>query len=378
MERRPLKRIVITGAQGLIGWHACVLLHAHNCAAKYNGGELLYDIVRVDHTKFNDDHALTNAVENADAILHFAGVNRGTDQDIAVENPKIASRLIEFCTRVGANPHIVYANSVHSSKDTIYGNSKRKAGEVLDNFTSRYTDLILPHVFGECARPFYNSVTATFIQQIVAGKEVSVDPEGHVQLLYAGDAVRFAMTAVSSNAVGQIQPPFYPISVSGLFEKLRGFHEDYQANVFPDLSDAFDLALFNTYRAATYPDQWPRRLQINADKRGKLFEAFKGGGGGQTFVSTTKCGVTRGNHFHLGKVERFLVIRGDAIIRIRKVLSDQIWEYRVSGVEPTPVDIPTLHTHSIENIGDDELVTLFWTHDLFDPMNPDTFADEVL
>jgi UDP-2-acetamido-2,6-beta-L-arabino-hexul-4-ose reductase len=124
--------------------------------------------------------------------------------------------------------------------------------------------------------------------------------------------------------------------------------------------------------------RFPRPLKLNTDARGTLFEAVKGGGGGQTFLSTTLPGVTRGNHFHLNKVERFLVVQGEAVIRIRKVLSDEVWEYRVCGAQPAYVDMPTLHTHSIENVGETELVTLFWTHDLFDPANPDTFADEVL
>jgi UDP-2-acetamido-2,6-beta-L-arabino-hexul-4-ose reductase len=136
--------------------------------------------------------------------------------------------------------------------------------------------------------------------------------------------------------------------------------------------------LFNSYRAALYPDGFPRPLALNTDARGTLFEAVKGGGGGQTFLSTTKPGVIRGDHFHLNKVERFLVVQGNAVIRIRKFMSDEVLEYHVSGDTPASVDMPTLHTHSIENTGDADLLTLFWTHDLFDPENPDTFADKVL
>jgi UDP-2-acetamido-2,6-beta-L-arabino-hexul-4-ose reductase len=168
------------------------------------------------------------------------------------------------------------------------------------------------------------------------------------------------------------------MAVTELYDRLREFHAGYQANIYPDLGDPFTAALFNSYRTALYPNGFPRPLKLNTDARGTLFEAVKGGGGGQTFLSTTLPGVTRGNHFHLNKVERFLVVQGEAVIRIRKVLSDEVWEYRVCGAQPAYVDMPTLHTHSIENVGETELVTLFWTHDLFDPANPDTFADEVL
>ena len=119
-------------------------------------------------------------------------------------------------------------------------------------------------------------------------------------------------------------------------------------------------------------------LKLNTDPRGTLFEAAKGGGGGQTFLSWTHPGVTRGNHFHLGKVERFLVLEGEAVIRIRRVLDDRLWEYTVSGAAPAAIDMPPLHTHSIENVGAGPLLTLFWTHDIFDPAAPDTYADPVL
>jgi UDP-2-acetamido-2,6-beta-L-arabino-hexul-4-ose reductase len=204
-----------------------------------------------------------------------------------------------------------------------------------------------------------------------------VNPEGQVQLLHAGTAAQTAIDAVTTGTVGRIEPAPRPMSVPDLYETLRHFHDGYLRNIFPDLSEPFDRDLFNTYRAATYPNRWPRPLRLNSDPRGCLFEAVKGGGGGQTFLSTTKPGITRGDHFHLAKVERFLVVQGEAVIRIRKVLSDEVWEYRVSGDTPAPVDMPTLHTHSIENIGDTDLLTLFWTHDLFDPAKPDTFADKV-
>lgn len=373
-----MKRVVVTGAGGLMGWHAQVQLYAANCAARFRRDPLPYDIIALDHAKFDEESALKSAVKGADAILHFAGVNRGSEKDLELANSAIACRLVGACKAVGVNPHIVYANSIHSSTDTAYGRSKRRAAEVLGGFASRYTNLILPHIFGECARPFYNNVTATLIHQLVAGEEASVNPDGHAQLLYVGDAVRIAIDAVLSEELGRVEPAPYPIAVPDLFAKLQSFHESYKANIYPDVSCAFDLALFNSYRAVTYPDHWPRHLRLQTDRRGTLFEAVKSGGGGQTFLSTTKPGITRGDHFHLRKVERFLVLQGEAIIRVRKVLSSEMWEYPVSGDKPAPVDMPTLHTHSIENVGNSELLTLFWTHELFDPTDPDTYPDKVL
>lgn len=371
-------RVVITGAAGLIGWHAHARLHAANCAARFKGEPAPFDIVALGHAAFEDDTELAAALAGARAVLHFAGVNRAPDDEVEAANPDIATRLSEACRDAGETPHIVYANSTHAASDTPYGRSKRRAGEILSKAPGEYTNLVLPHIFGEGARPFYNNVTATLIAKILANETPSINPDGRVQLLHAGTAAQAAIDAVVSGTTGRLEPAPRPISVPDLFETLKGFHDSYQQNIYPDLSDPFFRDLFNAYRAATYPGGWPRPLRLNTDPRGTLFEAVKGGGGGQTFLSTTKPGITRGDHFHLDKVERFLVVQGEAVIRIRKVLTDEVWEYRVSGDAPAPVDMPTLHTHSIENIGDGDLLTFFWTHDLFDPAKPDTFADQVL
>lgn len=373
-----MKKIVITGSAGLIGWHAAVRLHAANCAARFQGGEEPYEMVAVDRAAFSDPERLKAAVAGADAILHFAGINRASDAEVEEGNPALAARLVEACRDAGAMPHIVYANSTHYKSDTPYGRGKRKAGELFEAFTPRFTNLVLPHIFGECARPRYNNVTATFIEEIIAGRMPAVNPDGRVSLLHAGAAADIAIRAALEGESGLLAPEGRGLGVPELLDRLSGFHRSYQAGIIPDMRDPFDLALFNSYRAALYPDGFPRPLKLNTDPRGTLFEAVKGGGGGQTFLSWTEPGVTRGNHFHLGKVERFLVLEGEAVIRIRKVLGEEVWSYPVSGKTPAAVDMPTLHTHSIENTGGRPLLTLFWTNDIFDPAAPDTYADAVL
>lgn len=372
------QRIVVTGAGGLLGWHCLVRLHARNCAARFRGEPAPYDLVPVDRATFNDPNCLGGAVEGAAAVLHFAGVNRGTEAEVETGNIDIATRLAEACGTSGAAPRIVYANSTHAASDTPYGRSKRRAGEILADAVPRFTNLVLPHIFGEGARPFYNNVTATFIHQVMRGETPEVNPEGRVQLLHAGAAVEAAIGAFEGGAFGELRPAPRPMGVGALLARLQDMHAAYGANLFPDLSDPFDLALFNSYRAALYPEGFPRPLKLNADARGVLFEAAKGGGGGQTFLSWTEPGVTRGNHFHLDKVERFLVLEGEAVIRIRRVPDGPVWEYRVDGRQPAAVDMPTLHTHSIENVGRTPLLTLFWTQAVFDPAAPDTYTDPVL
>ena len=370
-------KVVVTGAGGLLGRHAATRLHALNCAARFRGEAAPVELAALDRAAFSDPARLREAVRGADAVLHFAGINRGEDEAVEAGNPAIATALVDACEAADATPHVVYANSTHAAGDTPYGRGKARAAAVLGDALP-LTDLVLPHIFGEGARPRYNNVTATLIETLHEGGAPSLNPEGRVSLLHAGEAAQVAIDAATDRHVGSLAPAGRPLRVTELWERLSAFHDAYRRNVYPDLSDPFDRDLFNAYRTPTYPNGWPRPLKLNTDARGTLFEAVKGGGGGQTFLSTTKPGVTRGDHFHLHKVERFLVVEGEAIIRIRRVLGDEVWSYRVSGGAPAPVDMPTLHAHSIENVGEGPLLTLFWTHDLFDPAAPDTYADEVL
>ena len=371
-------KIAVTGAAGLLGWHAAARLHARICAARFSGEAPPVELVQIDRTTFSDPQRLAAALAGVDAVLHFAGVNRASSDELEALNPGIARALVTACRTAGITPHIVYANTIHAGSDTPYGRSKTQAGQILAELGGRYTDLMLPHVFGEGARPRYNNVTATLIEALHLGQTPEVNPDGAVRLLHAGDAAEAAIKAVLIGRTGRIEPEPTPITVPDLWDKLRTFHQSYTAGIFPCLSDPFDLALFNSYRAASYPGGWPRSLTLNTDARGTLFEAAKSRGSGQTFLSWTEPGVSRGDHFHLSKVERFLVVEGEAVIRIRRVLTAEIWGYRVSGRKPATVDMPTLHTHSIENVGDRPLLSLFWTNEIFDPNAPDTYADSVL
>jgi UDP-2-acetamido-2,6-beta-L-arabino-hexul-4-ose reductase len=373
-----MKRVVITGANGLLGYHASVRLHAANCAAGYKGEPLPYDVQRLDRDAFGSDAILQAALADADIVLHFAGVNRGDRADVEAANPAIAERLVDACRAAGVRPHVVYANSTHSAGQTPYGRSKARAAEIIARVGGGITDLILPHIFGEGARPYYNNVTATLIDQILQGVTPAVNPVGRVSLLHAGSAAGTAIEAGLAGHSSRIAPVGMDMTVPALHAMLQAIHELYRANIYPPLVGDFEVALFNTYRAATYPDSWPRLLKVNADRRGALFEAVKGGSGGQTFLSTTLPGVTRGDHFHLVKVERFLVLQGEAVIRMRRVLGSATHEYHVTGDVPAPVDMPTLYTHSIENVGTGPLLTLFWTNEQFEPQRPDTYADKVL
>ena len=374
-------RIAITGAGGLIGWHARARLHALNCAARFKGEAEPHEIVAIDRDTFNDDAALAEAIQGTDAVLHFAGVNRASPEEQEQGNTMLAQRLADAVDANAPGVAVVYTNSTHEAADNPYGRGKRRAAEILgaraEKAGAPFANLILPHIFGEGGRPFYNNVTGTLCQQIVDGEEPTINPDGAVELVHAGDAAQVAIDAGLGGQDGRNRLDGVKIGIPALYEKLKGYHDSYANFVYPDLSDPFDVALFNTYRQHLYPDRFPCAVKVNADARGRLFECAKGGGGGQSFISWTEPGVTRGEHFHLHKVERFLVVEGQARIGMRKVLTGETHVFDVTGDTPAYVDMPTLWTHNITNTGSAPLVTLFWTHDMFDPAAPDTYADPV-
>ncbi len=372
-------KVAVTGGSGLLGWHALTRLHAANCAARFAKADLPYEIVDLDRAAFENPDVMALQLAGVDCILHFAGVSRGSDEEVAAANPEIARRLASACERAGVKPHIVYANSIHSETESIYGLSKKRAGEILAAFADRYTDVVLPHIFGECARPNYNNVTATLIDAAVNGRVPEINPRGVVQLLHAGPAVSRMISEVTGPGEGRLYLKGRDTAVPELWDTILRLQSSYAAGILPALNDAFEVALFNTYRTVLYPGGFPRALKLNSDNRGQLFEAVKcAGTGGQTFLSWTEPGKTRGEHFHLNKIERFLVLEGEATIRVRRVLHEDIWTYKVSGNAPAIVDMPTVHTHSIENTGSRPLLTLFWSNEIFDPSAPDTYADPVL
>lgn len=365
-------RVVVTGSDGLIGRHVRCRLHA----------EPGFEAVPIDRPSFTCPQTLAVLVAGCDAIIHLAGMNRGDDDEIEQENPAIARSLVKAMETAAVRPHVVFSSSTHLDRDTAYGRSKRNAGHILANWATRtggrFTNLILPHVFGEGGRPFYNSVVSTFCYQVAHGETPAIDHDGELELLHAQEVAGLCIDMIRAQSAVDIRPRGQRMRVSELLERVTGMAERYNDGVMPAFPSALDLSLFNTYRSYLFPDSYPRPLTLNSDQRGSLFEAVKTDHGGQAFLSTTHPGITRGDHFHFQKVERFLVLQGQAVIRVRHILDDQVTEFDVDGREPVFIDMPTLHTHSITNIGDGELLTLFWAHEILDPDNPDTYRDPVL
>ncbi len=372
-------RIVITGAGGFLGWHVRVLIRALGWP----------DPVIVGRTELADPHRLAATVNGAERVLHLAGINRGEPEEVAAGNISMARALATGLQRCVRPPRaVVFANSTQAGNGTPYGDGKAAAATELVSATrwigSAFGDVRLPNLFGEHGRPHYNSVVATFCRLLADGGTPQVNDDRELDLLHATDAAALMIGAPAPGLAtpapdqGPVRVPVHPTSVRQVESRLRHFAEVYRRGEIPELADRHDVRLFNTYRSHCFPGHYPLRLSRHADARGELVEAVKvHGGGGQTFCSSTVPGITRGEHFHLAKVERFLVLRGEAEIRLRRLLDDEVVRFRVSGTEPVVVDMPTMWVHDITNIGDSELLTLFWANEVFDPAQPDTYPEKV-
>jgi UDP-2-acetamido-2,6-beta-L-arabino-hexul-4-ose reductase len=329
--------------------------------------------------KFHEEQAVA-ALNASDKLIHLAGVNRGSDREVIEGNSIFVTQLSTALKKVDTYPQeIVYANSIQSGNGSVYGTAKAQVDKDLTAIASRigaaYTNIVLPNLFGEYGKPFYNSVIATFSHLISIGERPQIDEDRELQLLHAQNAADILLGKVPRDSMNGLSTWE---TVSGVKRLLEEFSEHYTLGEFPDISTSFRRDLFNTYRAYTFPAHTPINITRHADQRGSFFEIVRARGGtGQTSFSTTAPGITRGDHYHRRKVERFTILSGEAEISLRRLFDDKIFTYRISGDEPKSVDMPTLYSHKIKNVGSEMLYTAFWTNDIFDPIDPDTVAELV-
>jgi len=366
-------RIVVTGAEGFLGRH----LRARLLAANVD------DVVPLGRTASGDRTALAGACAGADVIVHLAGVNRGDPGAVEEGNVELARCLAVALDESGGAPLVVYANSIQAGNDSPYGRGKQLARDVLASWAGRrgsaLVDIRFQNLFGESGRPEYNSFVATFCHRLAVGRQPKIDVDRPMELIHAQDAAKLLCDHLNHRGpTVTVATEGVPTSVKDVLHRLEDIAATYATGTVPDLADPFVLRLFNTYRSYLYPGFYPYRLDARKDQRGSFFEAIRSlGGETQVSFSTTVPGVTRGQHFHLRKFERFLVLKGTARISIRPVYGTRVESFDVSGDDPAFVDMPTLHTHNITNVGDSELYTLFWINELYDSADPDTFGEVV-
>jgi UDP-2-acetamido-2,6-beta-L-arabino-hexul-4-ose reductase len=370
-------RVGITGQSGFIGTHL------------YNYLGLQKDeVIRIPFQDdyFTTENRLNEFVRKTDVIVHLAALNRHNDpKTIYDTNIALTKKLINACENTGSKPHILFSSSTQEERDNSFGKSKRECREMLASWAEKnkavFTGLVIPNVFGPFGNPFYNSVVATFAHQLTHNEEPRIDVDAQLKLIYIGDLVKTIYKTICNKlSDNEFRVPFTnEIKVSEILSLLKSFKTLYCDNcIFPDLNDMFERNLFNTFLCyMNIENQFPVKLKQSTDERGSFVEAIKLNSGGQVSFSTTRSGITRGNHFHTRKAERFAVIKGKALIQLRRIGTDKVLNFKLDGREPAYVDMPVWYTHNITNTGSDDLYTMFWSNELFNPEDPDTFFEKV-
>ena len=370
-------KIGITGQAGFIG------THLYNYLAT-NKEEV--ECIPFKDDFFSDQAKLKKFVKQCDVIVHLAALNRHNEPQVIYDtNIGLIKQLISALEETNSNPHILFSSSIQEERDNIFGKSKREGREILANWAENngvpFTGMVIPNVFGPFGNPYYNSVVATFSHQLTHDEMPEIEVDANIKLIYIGDLVRIVYYLIK-NRVADNEfrvPPTDEAKVSEILTLLQSFKGLYlDKGIFPDLNDPFERNMFNTF--VCYIDHqkyYPFKLNQNADNRGTFVETMKLQSGGQVSFSTTKAGIIRGNHFHTRKAERFAVIKGKALIQLRRVGTEKVMSFELDGNEPCYVDMPIWHTHNITNTGNDDLYTIFWISEIYDPNDPDTFFENV-
>jgi UDP-2-acetamido-2,6-beta-L-arabino-hexul-4-ose reductase len=363
-------RVGITGSNGFVGSHLSNYLRLQQGI----------EIVIFDRNYFDESDKMESFVRSCDCIVHLAGLNRHSSPEVMYEtNILLCVKITEACVRTNSNPHILFSSSTQEDDETIYGHSKTEGRKIFEAWALEHkgivTSAIIPNVFGPFGEPFYNSVVATFCHQIARGETPKIIQDKNLNLIYINKLVANLYEFIKNPVASRINVPHqYSVAVSEILSKLIQYKEIYlDKGIFPNLSESFGLDLFNTFRCFIPNEHYPVFFTLNTDNRGTFVEIARTHTSGQFSYSTTKPGITRGNHFHTRKAERFAVINGKAKISLRHIDRAEVVDYYLDGSSPSFVDMPIWHTHNITNIGEDDLVTLFWINEPYDAEDPDTY-----
>ncbi|EIF6174291.1 polysaccharide biosynthesis C-terminal domain-containing protein [Clostridium perfringens] len=368
-------KVLVTGAKGFIGKNLVSTLDRED----------KYEIICIDRE--NSKEELEKGVLNSDFIVHLAGINRPKNEEEFFEgNTGLTEEIIEILKKNNKNTSILITSSIQADLDNAYGQSKKGAEEALIKYMADTKGNVfifrLPNVFGKWCRPNYNSAIATFCHNIARGEEVWIsDATKEMTLVYIDDVVRNIKNVIDNEE--NYIPGYQNVDIEHkatlgeIVDLINSFKESRKSLMIPNMENELTKKLYSTYLSYLPENDFSYPLKMNVDNRGSFTEFIKSKDRGQVSVNISKPGITKGNHWHDTKNEKFLVVSGEGVIRFRKVDSEEIIEYKVSGEKLEVVDIPVGYTHSIINTGERDMVTIMWVNEIFNPEKPDTIYLEV-
>jgi len=368
-------KILVTGAKGFLGKNLVVSLRALGYDEIYE-----YDV----DTK---ESLLDKFCSECDFVYHLAGVNRPEkDSDFMEGNFGFTSTVLDSLKKHNNKAPILITSSIQATRDNAYGRSK-KAGEDLifdygrNNNVKTYV-YRLNNLFGKWSKPNYNTVVATFCHNIARNIDIRIDnPDAELTLSYIDDVINEFLNAIKGSPTknGEFCEVLdaHKVKLGEIANLIYGFRNSRQILSVPNMSNEFEKKLYSTYLSFLPKNEFVYDLKMNVDNRGSFTEVIRTPDRGQVSINISKPGITKGNHWHHTKNEKFLVVSGSGVIRFRDPFEEEIIEYFVSGEKLQVVDIPTGYTHSIVNNGETDMVTLMWVNECFNPEKPDTFYLEV-
>lgn len=370
-------KVGITGQSGFIG------THLFNTLGLFPNE---FERISFIDSFFESENLMDAFVSQCDVIIHLAAMNRHHDPEMIYKtNIGLVHQLINSLKRTKSKSHILMSSSSQEENDNLYGKSKKEGRELIAQWAAEvgaiFTGLVIPNVFGPFGHPYYNSVIATFSHQLTNGETPQIQIDGNLKLIYVGELVQEILEIIRKkvNNSRHLISHTGEAKVSELLRLLKGYKEHYQdLGEIPKLENNFELNLFNTFRCyMDIKNYFPVKFKQHKDPRGSFVEIIRLGVGGQVSFSSTFPEITRGNHFHTRKIERFAVIKGKAIIQLRRIGTDEVLKFYLDGNEPAYVDMPIWYTHSIKNIGDEVLYTNFWINEFYNPNDADTYFENV-
>lgn len=370
-----MKHVLVTGSSGFVGKNLVESL------------KLRDDVVLSTFDVEDDVSALSKVLSEVDFIYHLAGVNRPeTTQEFRTGNVDLTERIISSIKQQGRVIPVLLSSSTQAALDNPYGQSKRQAEDVVFAYGKECDVPVLvyrlPNLFGKWCRPNYNSVVATFCHNIAHGLPITVnDPDVVLNLAYIDDVVASFVNALEGKSTVADSftavSPVHSIRLGELADVLHGFKSSRSDLAIPDMANPLVKKLYSTYLSYLPTEDFSYPLTMHRDERGSFTEFLKTPERGQVSVNISKPGITKGDHWHHTKNEKFLVVSGTGLIRFRRIDDDEIVEYKVSGEKMEVVDIPPGYTHNISNTGEADMVTIMWANERFDLEQPDTYYEPV-